>query len=131
MNNIYLETRAVLEKDMKIYDQDQAIKVGTIFKSLDVPYKNYKMPSLMPTTQKEALMLEIQEYGLVVHDLSLYLDVYPNDENAINLRKKYSKEYNDLINTYQSMYPPFSLASDEINKTPFPWSTTKFPWGGK
>ena len=73
--------------------------------------------------------MEIQKYGIVVHDIDLYLDVYPNDENAIALRKKYYKEYTDLKDTYQRMYPPFDLCSNDINKVPFSWSTNKFPWG--
>lgn len=130
MNNFYLGTRN-LQTDMNIYDPNSAFLAGTVFKNLDVPYKNKRMPVLMPKNQREALMMEIQKYGLVVHDLDLYLDVYPDDENAISLRKKYLKEYKELINSYQSMYPPFILESDELNKTPFPWSTTSFPWGCK
>lgn len=129
MNNIYLGTRVVLENDMNLYDPNQAFKAGTIFKSLDLPYKNLKMPVLVPTSQKDAFMMEIQKYGIVVHDIDLYLDVYPNDENAIALRKKYYKEYTDLKDTYQRMYPPFDLCSNDINKVPFSWSTNKFPWG--
>lgn len=129
MNNIYLGTRAVLENNMNIYEPNQAFKAGTIFKSLDQPYKNYKMPTLMPTCQKEAVMMEIQKYGIVIHDLDLYLDVYPDDENAIALRRKYYKEYKELIDGYNRMAPPFDLCADEMNKVPFPWSSSKFPWG--
>ena len=129
MNNYYLGTRVVLENDMNLYDPNQAFKAGTIFKALDKPYKTYKMPTLTPTSQREALMMEIQKYGLVTHDLDLYLDVYPDDENAIALRRKYYKEYKDLKDAYEKMNPPFELCSDEMNKVPFPWSTTKFPWG--
>ena len=61
MNNYYLGTRVVLENDMNLYDPNQAFKAGTIFKALDKPYKTYKMPTLTPTSQREALMMEIQK----------------------------------------------------------------------
>lgn len=131
MNKIHnaYNARPILENNMNIFTPDEAFIAGTLFKMLYEPYKNYKFTALENKTEKEKMMIEVQKYGIVVHDLDLYLDVYPNDENALRLRKKYSQIYESMINKYEEAYSPITLSSDKVNTLPFPWSTSVFPWG--
>lgn len=119
----------VVDGKSNILNPDEAIKAGTVFKTLYQPYKNYRITDFSNLTEKEKMMLEIYKYGLIVHDLSLYLDVYPRDEEAVSLRKKYMDLYEVAMKKYEEVYPPFSLGAAKMNKTPYPWSTSVFPWG--
>lgn len=114
---------------MALYSPNEAIMVGTIFKTLDIPYKDYRMTPFLNENEKEKLMFEIQKFGLFNHDLSLYLDVYPNDENALKVREEYLDKYETLLAEYNMKYSPISLSADKSNSLPFPWSTSVFPWG--
>lgn len=114
-----------------LFNPDDALLYGTAFKSLYEPYKNLKKANVKLNNEKERLMFEIQKYAIMAHDLGLYLDVYPNDKEASDLRSKYLKMYEEAKNKYESKYPPYNKNSEMNDKIPFPWSTTPFPWGDK
>ncbi len=118
-------------ENTNLFDSSEAIKVGTIFKTLYKPYKGYTKVTLKGLNERQKLMLKIQEYKLACHDLSLYLDIYPNDEQAIMVREKYHKKLKETEEIYNKKYSPFSLNAMEINENPFPWSSKPFPWGDK
>ena len=114
-----------------MFSPDEAIQYGTAFKALAIPYKNYKTANVVATNEKERLMLDIQKYDLVCHDLGLYLDVFPNDGEIINIRDNYLKMLRESEEKYEKKYSPFNKCSDKLDKVPFSWSTSPFPWGGK
>lgn len=114
-----------------LYSPDDALLYGTAFKTLYEPYKNYKKASVKLSSEKERAMYEVQKYAIMCHDLALYLDVYPNDTGAIALRKQYLKLWEEAKKAYVDKYPPFDVNCEKNNVTPYPWSTTNFPWGDK
>ena len=70
--------------------QDEFYTIDNTFDSdLYDKYKNYKPQDINPTSEKEALLNQWQQYNFALIDLGMYLDVYPNDKNALNLYKKY------------------------------------------
>lgn len=114
-----------------LFNADDALLYGTAFKSLYEPYKNYKKANVKFQNEQERLMFDVQKYDIICHDLGLYLDVYPNDSEALNIRKEYLEKYDKAKKTYLEKYPSFNKNSSYNNKVPFPWSTTSFPWGDK
>lgn len=120
-----------INSQSNLFNPDEAILVGTAFKSLYEPYKGFKKANVRLLSEKERLMYDIQKYDLISHDLGLYLDVFPLDKEAVNLRKKYLSLYDDSIRRYLEKYPPFEVTCEKNNKTPYPWSTTPFPGGEK
>lgn len=114
-----------------LFSPDDALFYGTAFKSLYEPYKNFKKANVKIANEKERLLLEVQKYAIMCHDLGLYLDVYPNDKEAVELRKNYLKLWEEAKNKYEEKYPPFVKNCKKNDVTPFPWSTTPFPWGDK
>lgn len=116
------------DEELNIFDVEEAFNKGTIFKEIYDPYKNYQSKKIVPRSEKEALMLEIQKYGLSSHDLNLYLDIFPNDKRAVELFSNLQRKTNDLIKMYQSKYCALSVADGNLNKIPWNYSTTRFPW---
>ena len=70
----------------------------------------------------------MSEAEFAAHDLNLYLDLYPNDGNALDLFNKYRKEANKLMMEYEEKYGPILISSDSLNTSPFLWQTLIFPW---
>lgn len=107
---------------------DEGFFRGNMFKNEYKPYKNYTYKKIVPKTKKEELLLEIMELSFVINDLNLYLDLYPNDGNALDLFNKYRKEANRLMMDYEDKYGPILVSSDSLDTSPFLWQTLIFPW---
>lgn len=103
---------------------------GNLFYNLYVPYKNYKYRQINPVSEKEYNMLMVQAYAFAAHDLELYLDVNPNDSNAIVLRNKYFDLYKSFKNQYENKYGPICLDSNLLNNKTWLWNTKVWPWEG-
>lgn len=103
---------------------------GNLFDNLYVPYKNYKFREINPTNEREYDMLMLQMYGFDVHDLDLYLDVYPDDSEAIKIRKQYFDKYMAAKANYENKYGPISLSSNLLDNNPWLWDTKVWPWEG-
>lgn len=114
------------------YDTDPytGFMKGNMFSNLYEPYKNYQVQEINPTNEREYALLMVQMYGFAVHDLGLYLDVNPNDTNAINLRSEYVKLYKQVLAEYESKYGALGLSSNMLDVTPWAWDSKKWPWEG-
>ena len=100
---------------------------GNIFDNLYDPYKNYKPYEINPNNEKDYMMLLLQIYDFNLVDLNLYLDIYLNDTNMLNLRDKYLKEYESAKKNYETKYGAITTYSETLNKTPWNWDSS-FPW---
>ena len=101
---------------------------GNTFKNLYNQYKSYRPFDINPQNEKEYGLLIIQIYGFVAHDLGLFLDVYPNNDEIIKLREKYINLYNQAVMNYEQKYGPLSLDSDLLGAIPWSWDSNNFPW---
>ena len=115
-----------------IIEQDpySAFIKGNLFNNLYIPYKDYKVAQINPKNEKEYLMLMIQIYDLCAHELTLYLDVNPNDQEAIRLRTEYINLAKQALNEYESQYKALNLTSSNLATIPWAWDTKKWPWEG-
>lgn len=105
---------------------------GNLFANLYDPYKNYKIQKLNPKTESSALKNQWQQYNFALTDLSLYLDLNPNDQNALALYNQYNQILKQIEEKYNSMYPPLSQNSIYITKNNnWNWLTASWPWEGE
>ena len=63
--------------------------------------------------------------------MNLYLDLYPDDKNAIELFNKYRLQKQQYEKDYESMYGPLFLSSDARNTFPWAWDNSPWPWQNK
>ena len=113
-----------------IADPWTAFVRGNLFNSLYDQYKKYKPIEPSPSNEKEYALLMVQMYDFCAHELTLYLDNYPNDSNAIRLRDEYKKAAMEALNQYEMKYGPLSLSSSTLSATPWAWDTKTWPWEG-
>lgn len=103
---------------------------GNMFDNLYYEYKNYKPQELNPTNDKEYLQLLVQMYDFAAHDLGLYLDINPNDNEIIRKRAEYISMYKQALEQYENNYGPITESSKMLESTPWNWNTKKWPWEG-
>ncbi len=138
MNNYMLDDNLMPFINMGIEDSNpndfygpyEGYIKGNMTKSLYTPYKNYKPAELIPTNEKEELLLNLNQVQFAMHEANLFLDNYPNDQFMVNDFNKYKKMYNELLNDYESKYGPLFVNNEYMNKVPWKWDQRPWPWEG-
>ena len=110
-----------------IADSQIGFKRGNLFNNLYDEYKNYKPQELKASSEREDLILQIDENRFATIELGLYLDLYPNDINALNKYNSYLKKEKELITIYESKYGPMKLSSPVQTNT-WLWNNSPWPW---
>jgi spore coat protein JB len=108
----------------------EAFLKGNLFNNLYNPYKNYQYGKLIPTNAKEELLYNILMNKFVLNELNLYLDVFPNNMEMINLYKKYLTEEKRLCLEFERNYGPLSVDSDNLGTNSWNWIKSPWPWEG-
>ena len=101
---------------------------GNLFKNIYDPYKNQKPYAIKPVNIQAKMLTDIDSLEFALIDLNLYLDIYPDDKDAIMLFNKYRNEQNELLHNYQNEYGPILLNSDALNNMPWMWDNKPWPW---
>ena len=110
-----------------ITDSKIGFKRGNLFNNLYDEYKNYKPQELKASNEREDLILQIDENRFAIIELGLYLDLYPNDINALNKYNSYLKKEKELITIYESKYGPMTLNS-QVQTNTWLWNNSPWPW---
>ena len=74
---------------------------------------------------REEMLSKIKELNFAIIELGLYLDTHPDDEKALCLHRKYTKELKELKDKYQKVYGPLSIYFP-CNK--WRWLEEPWPW---
>ena len=74
---------------------------------------------------RENMINQIKCYQFAIIELGLYLDTHPEDERALCLHRKYSRELKDLKDKYQKVYGPLTI-NFPCNK--WRWIEEPWPW---
>ena len=114
--------------DIKLYDYEDGFMYGNMFKDEYDSYKNYKVTNLSSNTSKGNLLLKIYQYDFALNDLSLYLDLHPEDMDVYKLFKKYTEEQRKYIDMYEKKYGPMELDSSDYSN--YMWDEGPWPFVG-
>jgi len=126
--NTFNNTNYNNQSDSKLYDPYNGLIRGNLFKNLYDPYKDKEPYEIKPMNEQARLLTDIDALGFAMIDLNLYLDVFPNDREKINLYNEYRKEKEGLLKEYESKYGPITLNSDSLNSYPWAWNKMPWPW---
>ena len=111
-----------------LYDPYNGLIRGNLFKNLYEPYTNKEPYEIKPINEQARLLTEVNSLSFAMIDLNLYLDVFPNDREKINLYNQYRKKHEDLLKEYESKYGPITTNSDSLNSYPWAWDDMPWPW---
>ena len=112
---------------LNLFDPYEGYLKGNAFKDEYVPYKNYRVIKPIINSEKEEMFTNISEYSFMAHDLNLYLDVFPNNKEALDKFNEYRNKANELIIKYERKYGPLAINSDIKTSIPFDW-VNNWPW---
>lgn len=101
---------------------------GNILKSQYVPYKNYKPSELNYVNNKEQLMLELIYLDNAKHDISLLLDIYPENQEYIKIFEDYCMKAKLKRKEYIEKYNPISPCEGKNRDGYYSFVTTPSPW---
>ena len=76
---------------------------------------------------REEMLKKIKCLQFAIIELALYLDTHPDDEKALCLHNRYSKEFKELKDKYQKVYGPLTI-NYPCNK--WRWLEEPWPWEG-
>ncbi len=111
-----------------IYGPYEGYLKGNLFKNLYEEYGNYKPNNIKINNEKEESLFNLNQICFALHEINLYLDVFPNDREALNIFSNYEKMYNSMLSSYQEKYGPINVNSVNGNDIPFSWVSGAFPW---
>lgn len=116
------------DNNVKLFDYKEGFMYGNMFKNEYDPYKNYKVTQLESNTEVGRLLLKIYEYDFALNDLSLYLDLHPEDMDVYKLFKKYTEEQKEYVDMYEKKYGPMELDNSSYNN--YMWDEGPWPFIG-
>lgn len=121
----YLNGLMPSTNSLDLFNPYEGFLKGNSFKDLYVPYKDYRVAKINFNSEKEELLFNIDEYSFMAHDLNLYLDVNPNNMEALNKYNEYRNKTNELITKYERKYGPLTVSN--VSDNTFNW-IVNWPW---
>lgn len=100
---------------------------GNMYKNLYNQYKSYQPEIIMPKSEQEQELFNLNQIGFAMHDINLYLDINPDNQQMLNMFEQYKNMYNEVFNQYERNYGPICV-NNTNNQTPFEWEYKKYPW---
>ena len=78
--------------------------------------------------EKETMLRKLQELSFSLTDVNLYLDAYPESEEALRYYDELGEKYDETICEYEEKYGPLTAKSTVRGKwnwidCPWPWET--------
>lgn len=110
-----------------VLDSYEGFKRGNMFGNLYDPYRNYKPEELKASSEREDMLMQIQELKFAMIELGLYLDLNDKDRNALNLFNEYQKKEKELCKMFENKYGPLTFDSMEYKNT-WTWDNGPWPW---
>lgn len=118
-------------QDKQIYDPYNGFIRGNMFPELYNSYKLNKPLQITPMNEQAELLTYVDALTFAMIDLNLYLDVYPNDREALELFNQYRMQADEYTKKYESKYGPLELTSNSLNTFPWAWDNAPWPWEKK
>ena len=108
---------------MPAYDTEDAIKRGTLFPGLDLPFMNIVNTRDVADTP----LGEVMALCFVSHELQLYLDTHPDDTQAFETLQRMLHLTEEAKRRYTAKYGPL-VPADLAESERFDWLEDPWPW---
>lgn len=104
------------------YELGKALVRGTLFPGLDLPFLGMFNKNELPVTP----LTELQALGFAIQELALYLDTHRDDNDALELYRRYQRLYKEGRTKYEKMCGP--LNHHTPTEGPYQWLDDPWPW---
>ena len=106
------------------YSRMEALKTGTLFPGLDLPFK----AAIQARTKLEnTALVELMALDFALQELGLYLTTHAEDQEVLQLYWSYVKLAREGREKYQKLYGPL-LQTDLTPEDGYVWLKDPWPW---
>jgi spore coat protein JB len=127
-NNYNIPTYEQDVNKSNIFDPYNGLIRGNMFPDLYNTYKIDNPIDIKPMNEQAEMLTYIDALCFACVDLGLYLDVNPDDKDAIELYNVYRTNLGEYMLMYQNKYGPITKTSDSLNAYPWKWNDSPWPW---
>ena len=127
-NNYNIPTYEQDVKKNNVYDPYNGLIRGNMFPELYNSYKINDPYQISPMNEQAEMLTYIDALTFACMDLGLYLDVNPDDREALELYNKYRMSLGEYMVPYQNQFGPITKTSDALNNYPWMWNNMPWPW---
>ena len=105
------------------YEARKGLVRGTLYPGLDLPFMGMQNNNQLPVTP----MSELQALAFAVNELALYLDTHRDDQEALELYRKYQEMERKCAEEYEKTFGPLNHRSINHSKE-YEWLNDPWPW---
>lgn len=105
------------------YDSAEALAKGTLFPGLDLPFMDYVATGPVGNTP----LGELMALDFVTQELALYLDTHPDDREAFDTWKAFTRLAAEGRERYVELCGPVTRDETAMFDS-WTWAATPFPW---
>lgn len=128
INKENLNTYNVFPNTNSIYPFYDGFIRGCMFQELYKPYKIEKPYRIEPLNEQARMLTDIDMLSFAAIDLSLYLDVHPNNKEMLEVFNKCREQLNKATVEYEKKFGPLSKGSSSNSNYPWQWENSPWPW---
>lgn len=110
------------ESAVPAYESEEALKRGTLFPGLDLPFMNLVNEKLPPCP-----MAELMAIDFVADELELYLDTHADDEEAFGYYQNFLALQKEAHERYARHFGPIQQC-DQLGMNSYSWLKDPWPW---
>lgn len=114
---------AMQENDPQRYSNDDAMRAGTLFPGLNLPFHK-EIKSRFPRANNA--LTELMALDFAIQELGLYLTTHRDDKEALELYWSYVRLGKQGREKYIEQYGP--LCETDITPGSFKWLNDPWPW---
>lgn len=106
------------------YSRLEALKTGTLFPGLDLPFKAAIQEK---TKLANTALVELMALDFALQELGLYLTTHSEDQEVLQLYWSYVKLSKEGREKYQKLYGPL-MQTDLTPEAGYAWLKDPWPW---
>ncbi|MBS5114853.1 MAG: spore coat protein CotJB [Erysipelotrichaceae bacterium] len=111
-----------------LFNPETGFMLGNLFEGLYSPYKGFTNFKLNPCNEKEALHQQMLAFKFAAHELNLFLDMHPDNQNMLSLFHQYNTIYKQLEDKFVSLYHPITVNQVNQHSNEWVWINSPWPW---
>lgn len=119
--------KACETKKQNLFEPQNAFMLGNLFKDLYMSYNGFSNYTFQPQNPRQQALLDVQINAFIAHELNLYLDMYPDDQQMLRLFNEFSKKTKESTKAFENRFGPLTVM-DSSNQIPFNWTQSPWPW---
>lgn len=128
-NDDVLKTQMIQQNNnQNPFCMEEAFMLGNFFSSLYVPYCGFTNFPVCPQNPRQACLAQVMMLEFNLHELNLYLDTHPHDQQALNRFHEIHRLVHEARTAFEKQYGPLTVLQLHQEKVPWAWLQGPWPW---